>query len=133
MEDIKKLVDENGIVLKNLVSDFGENNVKDLAEFLGMRSTKPIDRNQLRKFYDSFLKIYFSNSSNDSKKIQLLMLKAQAEYSERRLKIIDFKKFFANRIDLVVMSEDSTFKCNLEALKLHFEALVGYFPNKNES
>lgn len=132
MIKITSLIDENGNVLKNLVSDLGDNNVKSLAELLSSKtvdkSRKPIEKNQLRKFYDSFLKIYNNRSSDDSKKIQLLMLKAQAEYSEKRLYISDFKDFFSNRVELVVRSEGDSFRNNLNALKLHFEALVGYFP-----
>lgn len=132
MIKITSLIDENGNVLKNLVSDMGDNNVKSLAELLSRRTDnkakKPIEKNQLRKFYDSFLKVYNNRSSDDSKKIQLLMLKAQAEYSEKRLSISDFKDFFSNRIELVVKSDGETFRNNLNALKLHFEALVGYFP-----
>jgi CRISPR type III-A-associated protein Csm2 len=132
MLNITALTDENGNVLTNLVSDFGSDNVKELAELLSRKTNDkfkmPIEKNQLRKFYDSFLKIYNNKSSVDSKKIQLLMLKAQAEYSEKRLKISDFKKFFSNRIELVVKSDSVSFTNNLHALKLHFEALVGYFP-----
>lgn len=133
MLKIDALIDENGNVLKRLVSDLEKDNVKDLAELLSResndKSKNPIEKNQMRKFYDSFLKIYSNKSSSiDSKKIQLLMLKAQAEYSERRLKISDFKVFISNRIELVVKSDDKSFANNLNALKLHFEALVGYFP-----
>lgn len=132
MIKITSLIDENGNVLKNLVSDMGDNNVKSLAELLSRKtdnkSKKPIEKNQLRKFYDSFLKVYNNRSSDESKKIQLLMLKAQAEYSEKRLSISDFKDFFSNRVELVVKSDGESFQNNLNALKLHFEALVGYFP-----
>jgi len=132
MIKIDALIDNNGYVQKNLISDVGENNVKDLAEILSRRSEdrnkKPIEKNQLRKFYDMFLKIYFSQSSEDAKKIQLLMLKAQSEYSERRLKIKDFKEFISNRIEIVVKKNGDEFINNLNAFKLHFEALIGYFP-----
>lgn len=132
MINITSLVDSSGNVLTSLISDIGNNNVKELAELLSQKSQdknkKPIEKNQLRKFYDSFLKVYFSQSSEDAKRIQLLMLKAQAEYSERRLKIKDFRDFFSNRIEIVVKSNDEQFKNNLNAFKLHFEALVGYFP-----
>lgn len=132
MIKIEALTDNSGNVLKNLISDNGENNVKDLAELLSRKTEdknkKPIEKNQLRKFYDMFLKIYFVQSSEDAKKIQLLMLKAQSEYSERRLKIIDFKEFISNRINIVVKKNGEEFINNLNAFKLHFEALVGYFP-----
>jgi ribosomal protein L20 len=123
MLNITALTDENGNVLTNLVSDFGSDNVKELAELLSRKTN-----DKFKMPIDSFLKIYNNKSSVDSKKIQLLMLKAQAEYSEKRLKISDFKKFFSNRIELVVKSDSVSFTNNLHALKLHFEALVGYFP-----
>lgn len=132
MIKITALTDSNGYVNKNLISDVGESNVKDLADLLSRKSEdknrKPIEKNQLRKFYDMFLKIHFAQSSEDAKKIQLLMLKAQAEYSERRLKIRDFKDFISNRIDIVVKKNGEEFENNLTAFKLHFEALIGYFP-----
>ncbi|MCX7878088.1 MAG: type III-A CRISPR-associated protein Csm2 [Ignavibacteria bacterium] len=132
MLKINSFFDNSGKILRNLISDEGNPNVKTLAEQL-CRSTnnndkKPIEKNQLRKFYDNFLKIYHSQASDDVKKVQLLMLKAQAEYAEKRLKIRDFKEFISNRISLVVKQEGDNFKKNLDAFKLHFEALVGYFP-----
>ena len=50
MLNITALTDENGNVLTNLVSDFGSNNVKELAELLSKetndKSKKPIEKNQ---------------------------------------------------------------------------------------
>jgi|WetSurMetagenome_2_1015567.scaffolds.fasta_scaffold535893_2 CRISPR type III-A-associated protein Csm2 len=126
---IDKLVDDNKNVIKELISDNGENNIKEIAEFLSKENypNKAITVNQLRKYYDTFLKIYYNKSTREEKKIQLLMLKAQVEYSSKRLKIFDFEKFFSNRISLV-LKEENDFEKTLDALKLHFEALVGYFP-----
>lgn len=132
MIKINSFFDDNGKILKNLISDEGTENVRTLAVKLSERGNnndiKPIEKNQLRKFYDNFLKIYHSQTSDEAKKVQLLMLKAQAEYAERRLKIRDFKEYISNRISLVVKQEGEHFKKNLDAFKLHFEALVGYFP-----
>ncbi len=128
--DVDRLIDDNGLVLKKLISDMGENTVKDLAEKLSKDDvqSKKITINQVRKYYDNFLKIYHNKSSIEEKKIQLIMLKAQVEYSVKRLKIINFGKFFSNRIAIIVQSDDELFQKNLDAFKLHFEALVGYFP-----
>lgn len=127
---IDRLVDDKGLVRKELINDVGNNNVKDLADYLSRDEGdfKKITVNQVRKFYDSFLKIYHNTSSVEEKKIQLLMLKAQVEYSVKRLKIVNFGKFFANRISFVIQAENEDFQKNLDAFKLHFEALIGYFP-----
>ena len=123
----------NGSILVNLISDVGEANVKELSEFFYKRKgeqDKEINASQLRKFYDSFLKIYFSETDDDNKKVQLLMLKAQLFYANTRLRLSSFTKIMANRIHLVVSSSNADFKKNLDAFKFHFEAIVGYFPKK---
>ena len=89
---------------------------------------KPLTVNQLRKFYDSFLKIYNNTSDEKEKKVQLIMLKANAEYSAKRLETKRFNIFFSNRINLVVAKQGEEFKKNLNAFKLHLEALVAYYP-----
>jgi CRISPR type III-A-associated protein Csm2 len=123
-------LDANGLIEKSLINDTGDKNVKDLAEYLAKDEgeSKKISINQVRKFYDTFLKIYHNNSLSDEKKIQLIMLKAQVEYAVKRLKIYNFGKFFDNRINILVKSENEIFLKNLDAFKLHFEALIGYFP-----
>lgn len=127
---IDRLVDDKGLVRKELINDVGQNNVKDLADYLSRDEgdSEKITVNQVRKFYDSFLKIYHNTSSVEEKRIQLLMLKAQVEYSVKKLKIVNFGKFFANRISFVIQAENEDFQKNLDAFKLHFEALIGYFP-----
>lgn len=113
-----------------LISDIGQNNVKELAEFLTRkvedRYDKSITTNQLRKFYDSFLKIYITEQDDNAKKIQLLLLKAQVEYAEKRLYIKRFGKFMKNRVNVLLKAEN--FKLNLDAFKIHFESLIAYFP-----
>lgn len=84
--------------------------------------------NQLRKYYDSFLKIYDSQNSEEEKKIQLLMLKANAEYSAKRLNTHRFNIFISNRLNLVLAKSGNAFEENIKALKLHLEALVAYYP-----
>jgi len=129
--NVNRLIDDNGLVLKGLISDMGENNVKELAESLSKdygEQIKKITINQVRKYYDNFLKIYHNKADIEEKKIQLIMLKAQVEYSVKRLKFINFGEFFSNRISIIVQSDDELFQKNLDAFKLHFEALVGYFP-----
>ena len=72
--------------------------------------------------------IFSLNSSVDEKKIQLLMLKANTEYAAKRLKTERFKLLISNRINIVVSKNENEFKQNMKALKLHFEALVAYYP-----
>ena len=121
---------EEGKVKPELISDIGQNNVKELAEFLTRkvedRYDKSITTNQLRKFYDSFLKIYITEQDDNAKKIQLLLLKAQVEYAEKRLYIKRFGKFMRNRVEVLLKAEN--FKLNLDAFKIHFESLIAYFP-----
>ncbi len=70
---------------------------------------KEFSINQLRKYYDSFLKIYYSQIPEDNKKIQLLMLKANAEYSAERNDHRRFSMFFNNRVNIIIKKtgEDS--------------------------
>lgn len=125
-----------------LISNVGEKNITDLIAYL-IKEVKVYDErkrkyvfinkelsiNQLRKFYDNFLKIFNTKVDEKEKKIQLIMLKANAEYSAKRLTTNRFKEFISNRINLVV-SQNTTESFNkyLNAFKLHFEALVAYYP-----
>lgn len=131
---ISSFFDTNGQLLTNLITDSGKSNIKDVIDFLNQpikekdyRNSK-LNINQLRKFYDTFLKVYNNKVEENEKKIQLLMLKANAEYSARRLNTNRFKEFLTNRINLVVSKSAEDFTKNLKALKLHFEALVAYYP-----
>ncbi|GAB4294460.1 MAG: hypothetical protein Kow0098_16000 [Ignavibacteriaceae bacterium] len=132
--NISSFFDSQGQLLKNLISDQGKENIKDIIEFLQVKNKEKSNRNeklninQLRKFYDSFLKIYNNKVDETEKKIQLLMLKANAEYSAKRLHTNRFKEFLSNRINIVVSKNGEEFKKNLNAFKLHFEALVAYYP-----
>lgn len=125
-----------------LISDFGEKNVLELGKLLcesvddfinGKKKSvsKELNSNQLRKFYDSFIRIYDAKIPEDQKKIQLLMLKANSEYSANRLTIKRFEIFLNNRINLVIKKTGEDFKRYMDALKLHFEALVAYYPKKD--
>ncbi|MBM3712866.1 MAG: type III-A CRISPR-associated protein Csm2 [Actinobacteria bacterium] len=116
------------------MSDSGSGNIKELIEFIreyikvqNYRNEK-LNINQLRKFYDTFLKIFNTKVDEKEKKIQLLMLKANAEYSAKRLHTNRFREFLSNRINLVVAQNGDSFKAYLRAFKLHFEALVAYYP-----
>lgn len=125
-----------------LISNVGEKNIKDLITYLvkevqeyderkrkNVFINKELSINQLRKFYDNFLKIYNTKVDEKEKKIQLIMLKANAEYSAKRLTTNRFKEFISNRINLVVSKNTSElFNKYLNAFKLHFEALVAYYP-----
>lgn len=128
---INDFFDNHGNLKPELISDFGENNLKELIEVLResiRKVNETLRGTQLRKFYDSFLRIYYSKIDENEKKVQLLMLKSQAEYSSNRLKIPRFGIFLDNRISIVLKKNGEDFKKYLDALKLHFEALVGYFP-----
>jgi CRISPR type III-A-associated protein Csm2 len=147
--NIDSFFDKEGNIKKELINDFGNNNVRQLGELLTERlSENFIDRrtgktrekkinlelniNQLRKYYDMFLRIYHSRVSEDEKKIQLLMLKGNVEYSVGRLTIKRFGIFMENRINLVVKETEEKFEKTLQAFKLHFEALVGYYPRTKD-
>lgn len=108
-----------------LISDSGKDNVAGIA--MDLKQNSKLNSNQLRKFYDSFLRIFNSKLSDDEKKVQLLMLKANSEYAAGRLKTKSFADFLNDRINLVLKQEQD-FKKYLDALKIHFEALVAYFP-----
>jgi CRISPR type III-A-associated protein Csm2 len=131
---INSFFDNKGNLLPNLISDQGEDNITDIIDFIRERintrnfRNEKLNINQLRKFYDSFLKIYNNKAEENEKKIQLLMLKANAEYSAKRLHTNRFKEFLSNRINIVVLKTGEDFKRNLHAFKLHFEALVAYYP-----
>jgi len=131
---ISSFFDSNGQLLANLITDSGKSNIKYVIDFLNQqikekdyRNSK-LNSNQLRKFYDTFLKVYNNQAGENEKKVQLLMLKANAEYSAKRLNTNRFKEFLANRINIVVSKTGEDFIKNLKALKLHFEALVAYYP-----
>ena len=156
MEDPKKneiLIDdffnEGKQLIKEMIYNEGNINVMNLGILLNTKEVNPQNNkdiinetltiNQIRKFYDSFLKIYYSKVDDNSKKIQLLMLKANSEYSAERLKTKRFALFMHNRINMVVKRKED-FQKYLDAFKLHFEALVGYYPrdkkekeNQNEN
>jgi CRISPR type III-A-associated protein Csm2 len=156
MEDPKKneiliqdFFDKEGKLIKELICDIGNNSVKNLAmvlqeeleeEYVDRKTGKmkkekyhkEFSINQLRKYYDSFLKIYFSQISEEAKKIQLLMLKANAEYSAERNDHRRFSMFFNNRINIVISKSGEEFQKYLDAFKLHFEALVGYYPREKK-
>lgn len=131
---INTFFDSNGNLLPHLISDSGEGNINEIIDFIreykreqNYRNEK-LNINQLRKFYDTFLKIYNTRVDEKEKKIQLIMLKANAEYSAKRLHTNRFKEFLSNRINLVVAQNGENFNKYLKAFKLHFEALVAYYP-----
>jgi len=134
-----------GTIHQSLITNNGEKNINDLIQYLikpikyfderkkkNIQVNKALTINQLRKFYDSFLNIYNIKANENEKKIQLLMLKANADYSAKRLVTNRFKIVLANRIDLIVKESGEDFKKNLNAFKLHFEALVAYYPKESK-
>jgi CRISPR type III-A-associated protein Csm2 len=151
-EDIIKVdnfFDENGNIKKELINDIGHGNVKELGVLLsekiieefndqrtGRKKKKKLNLelniNQLRKYYDSFLRIYNSKVSEEEKKILLLMLKSNVDYSVNRLYIKRFGIFIENRINLIIKETGDKFNKTLHAFKLNFEALVGYYPRTKE-
>jgi CRISPR type III-A-associated protein Csm2 len=131
---ITSFFDSSGQLLTNLISDQGSGNIREIIEYLREQNrdrdkrNEKLNINQLRKFYDTFLKVYNNKTEESEKKVQLLMLKANAEYSAKRLNTNRFKEFLANRINIVVSKSGEDFIKHLKALKLHFEALVAYYP-----
>lgn len=132
---------KGGGICPELISTEGEKNIGELIEYLiepiqhfdtrrkkKVWINKALSINQVRKFYDSFLKIVNTKQEEEEQKVRLIMHKANAEYSAKRLDTHRFKVFFANRINLVVSKSGEDFKRNLSALKLHLEALVAYYP-----
>ncbi|MBV6512013.1 MAG: hypothetical protein FMNOHCHN_01502 [Ignavibacteriaceae bacterium] len=129
---ISTFFDANGTIRPELISDAGPGNVKELSKRLaaGQREAgdSALNASQLRKFYDSFLRIENSKLEPPEKKVQLLMLKANAQYAGQRLKTRLFNLFLDDRIKLVLQADDDSFKKTLYAFRLHFQALVAYFP-----
>lgn len=132
--------DSKNQIRRELINNEGTNNLKEVIDVLTSTDeygrsasgkkleNKPLNINQLRKFYDSFLRIFNAKTEVANKKVQLLMLKANAEYSANRLGNYYFNYFLQQRIDVVIKQPEEKFNDNLRALKLHLEALVGYFP-----
>lgn len=142
---ISDFFNEEGNLLIPLISDVDEDDLKSLKPLISLlteqvkipdrrnpnrkiKINEPLKGNQLRKFYDSFNRIYNSKIDENQKKVQLLMLKSNGEYSANRLKIKRFEIFLSNRINIVLKKSGKDFQKYMDALKLHFEALVGYFP-----
>lgn len=111
-----------------LIDDISKDNIKAIA--VDFKKNTKLNSNQLRKFYDSFLRIYNSNLTVDETKVQLLIMKANAEYAAGRLKVRPFADFINDRVNTVLKREDD-FKQYMDVLKMHFEALVAYFPKNN--
>jgi len=143
---IEDFFDSEGNIKIELLNDTGNNNVKETAYILSEKIEDPSARdrrksvlssdlkiNQVRKFYDAFLNVFNSKKiPMNEKKVKLLMLKSNAEYSANRLKVSTLEMFIKNRLDLVLLQKsEKDFNNYLNAFKLHFEALVGYFP-KNQ-
>jgi len=117
----------DGKLNPSLIDDTGTDNVALIA--MNLKNNSKLNSNQLRKYYDSFIRIYNSNLKVDEKKVQLLVLKANVEYAAGRLKIFEFANFVKDRIN-IVLNRDNDFNEYIDALKLHFEALVAYFPKR---
>jgi len=117
----------DGKINPSLINDTGINNVAEIAAYFKNNPKSRLNSNQLRKFYDSFLRIYNSRVNDDAKKVQLLMMKANVEYAANRLKIFEFADFIKNRVNIVIQEKEN-FDNYMNAFKLHFEALVAYFP-----
>lgn len=126
---IDNFFDEKDNIKPNLISNSGDKNVEELSKYISAEGTRT---SQIRKFYDSFIKSYnnYLNLNADKEdliKIQLMILKAQVEYSFKRKNVKPgFKDFIDNRFNLVLMSKN--FKKDFKALKSHFEILIAYLP-----
>jgi len=127
--EIDSFFDDKENIKANLISNYGDKTVEQLSDYISKEGTKT---SQIRKFYDSFVKTYnnFLNidiAKEDSIKIQLMILKAQVEYSFKRKNVKQgFKDFVDNRFNLIIKSKN--FKKDLKAFKSHFEILIAYLP-----
>lgn len=126
-----ELLNKDGSINESLLGQGAIDTVESL-----MKSKKennkvteaPVSSNNLRKFYDQFLKIYDSRAGLHEKRVMLLMMKAHTHYSVKRLKYVQLDNFIKDRIDNVLSSTtEDDFKKRLKAFKLNFEAVVGYF------
>lgn len=133
---IEGFFEDKGVVRSELICDIGKNNVKELALRLARgdenANDKPLKVNQLRKFYDSYVRIIRANIPDDEKKVQLLMFSANARYSGNSMRLKLLRLFIEQRIKYVLQAPESQFNKTCEAFKLHFEALVAYFPKKEK-
>lgn len=118
---------EGEILKKELINNIGNHNVAELAKLLADRK---VTINQIRKHYDSFLSIYNTRLTEEQKKIKLIMLKANVTYNANRNKQFILGKFIDNRFNIIIKKDNTLFNKYLDAFKLQFEALVGYFPKK---
>ncbi len=140
--EITDFFNNEKVIKEELINDVGKNNVKEVAYLInqkieirlrnGKQTSKELNINQIRKYYDEFLNIYNTPKiSMDEKKVRLLLMKANSEYSANRLKVKSLELFMKNRLDIVLkQTNEDDFKSYLRAFKFHFEALVGYFPKK---
>lgn len=126
-----KLINEDGSVREELLSKEADEVVELISKNVKQNNRTleaGVTSNNLRKFYDQFLKIYNSQTDYKSKRIMLLIMKAHTHYSVKRLKYIQFDKFISERIDEVLNSNSELiFNQKLKAFKLNFEVVVGYF------
>lgn len=144
---IDKFFSDDGAMPWYLVSDLDDGtqtkkNVKDIGEILSEPGIKPFDGEakkdkalsitQVRNFYLDFQHIIDQVGDFKQKKISLLMLKANIEYSARRNKLRRFAVMMHNRINIVLRSNEVDFNKNLNAFHKNFEAFVAYFPKKEK-
>lgn len=113
-------------IKEELINNIGDNNVQKLAGLLADKVTI----NQVRKHYDAFLRVYNTKNDIEQKKVQLIMLKANVIYNAKRNNQILMWLFIDNRFNIVLARGDNDFSKYVYAMKLHFEALIGYFPKK---
>lgn len=135
---IQGFFESDGQIKAPLISDTGTGNVKKLADRLAAgrkdAGDAVLNPHQLRRFYDAFSLIESVHKMNKSKtaenetKVQLLMLKANAHYAGQRLKTRMFNLFMEERISLVLKAKGKEFNESMRVFKMHFGALVAYFP-----
>jgi CRISPR type III-A-associated protein Csm2 len=135
---INGFFETDGQIKAPLISDTGRGNVRQLADRLAAgkkdAGDAALNPHQLRKFYDAFSLLESVHRMNRSKtaeneaKVQLLMLKANAHYAGQRLKTRLFNLFIEERISLVLNANGDQFNESMKVFKLHFGALVAYFP-----
>ncbi len=122
LKPIGNFFDKNGIV--NL--DWVGVTIKDFADYLG--NTCEFTSNQMRNFYNEFLRIKGLPVSNTEKLILIKMLKAKVNYKQSSVRVpFEFKDFIFALVDEI--GSDDLFLKRFDNACLIMEALVAFNPN----
>ncbi len=121
--------EEDGSVKLKWVYNSAEKFSNDLSKFVKKQrwnDERPLSSNQLRNFYNEFLRIRDLPSDDKSKLVQIKLLVAKVKYKKTNSPR-DMKQIFVDFItELVEQIGDSIEKFNNSCLIM--EAVVGFFP-----